>query len=255
MNIAYYILNPTQNITLLVVTPTREPLQPFIAARLMELEPSAEQVGFLADGKLRMAGGEFCGNASMSAAALLCRDLKAGEFRSMHLTVSGANCKIPVAITSNADGSYTGTVTMPQPTEISTVTLEWNGEAFSAPAVRFHGITHLILESEMDRKTAEMAIKKWGAELQAAALGMMFLDAENTALTPLVYVPDARTTFWESSCASGTSAVGAYLFAKEKRPILRTFTEPGGRLTVEVDEITLRLTGRIEIVRYAEIDL
>ena len=72
--IDYAVMDPTGNITILVETPVPEASQPFAAARLMELEPAAEQVGFLSSGRdgaelsLRMAGGEFCGNASMSAA-------------------------------------------------------------------------------------------------------------------------------------------------------------------------------------------
>ena len=90
--IKYSILDPTGNITALVETETEIAMQPAVAAEIMRLHPEVEQVGFvrfvtsgkadvksgsssagqqLCDGELRMAGGEFCGNATMSAAALL----------------------------------------------------------------------------------------------------------------------------------------------------------------------------------------
>ena len=81
-NIQYCIFDPTGNITALVETGVDIADQPAAAARIMELEPDVEQVGFItyADNdaikegsvpvSIRMAGGEFCGNATMCAAAL-----------------------------------------------------------------------------------------------------------------------------------------------------------------------------------------
>ena len=72
--ITYTLFNPTGNITLLAETPVPTASQPLVAAELMALEPETEQAGFVAFDSdaafLRMAGGEFCGNAAMSAAAL-----------------------------------------------------------------------------------------------------------------------------------------------------------------------------------------
>ena len=70
----YSIWDPTGNITALVETQTSIDRQPEVAARIMDLHPEVEQVGFVSKvlrPYLRMAGGEFCGNASMCAAAWL----------------------------------------------------------------------------------------------------------------------------------------------------------------------------------------
>ena len=74
MKVDYTVLDPTGNITILVTSPVEISLQPPVASKLMELVPEAEQVGFLSEAEgcdiaLRMAGGEFCGNASMSESA------------------------------------------------------------------------------------------------------------------------------------------------------------------------------------------
>ena len=76
--IEYCIFDPTGNITALVMTEVEAGDQPSAAAVIMDAEPAVEQVGFVSfkgddDGvpvTLRMAGGEFCGNATMCAAAL-----------------------------------------------------------------------------------------------------------------------------------------------------------------------------------------
>ncbi|MEE3458049.1 MAG: hypothetical protein VZQ82_08420, partial [Lachnospiraceae bacterium] len=62
MSIDYTLLDPTGNTTILVTTPVPAADQPSAAAKLMEAEPAAEQVGFLSreegfDTVLRMAGG------------------------------------------------------------------------------------------------------------------------------------------------------------------------------------------------------
>ena len=76
-DIGYCVFDPTGNITALVETAVDAADQPAVASRIMELEPDVEQVGFIAftgdpalPVSLRMAGGEFCGNATMCAAAI-----------------------------------------------------------------------------------------------------------------------------------------------------------------------------------------
>ena len=57
----------------------------------------------------------------------------------------------------------------------------------------------------------------------------------NPRLSPLVYIPGSATVFWESSCASGSSAVGMALAAGSGRAQRLTLAQPGGRLQVESD--------------------
>ncbi len=100
----YCLFDPTGNITALVESAVEVPDQPAVAAGIMCRHPEVEQVGFLslpafpALPVLRMAGGEFCGNASMCAAALaaLRRGMKPGTGSSLLLRVS---CALrPVAV-------------------------------------------------------------------------------------------------------------------------------------------------------------
>ena len=124
MGVRFCILDPTGNITALVETPAEIARQPEIAAEIMRLRPEVEQVGFLdADDEnalpsLRMAGGEFCGNASMCAAALILirRGLSHGE---LLLRVSGAGRPVAVSLRHEGSGSFEAEIQMPPALEIT----------------------------------------------------------------------------------------------------------------------------------------
>lgn len=256
MNVRYAFLDPTGNRTLLVETATPVPEQPALAARLMALEPSAEQVGFLTvreDGTyLRMAGGEFCGNAVMCAAALLALDGALSPGGTVRIRVSGAAEPVPVTVAPLPDGSLRGRVSMPRPISVG---VEPFPDGIPHPVVRFEGIAHVILEDPLSRAEAESLAPVWCRRLAADALGLMLLDREAGTLTPLVYVPAAGTLCWENSCASGTTAVGAFL-AAERGATSCVLRQPGGTLQAEVTPAgELFLTGSVRLLRRTQVSL
>ena len=268
--IQYCIFDPTGNITALVETAVDVADQPAVASWIMEREPDVEQVGFItyesSDGdvsvpiSLRMAGGEFCGNATMCAAALsaIHGGLKSGA---VYVKISGASAPITVSLEQKAAFSYSAAVSMPPALRIGMVSLQPSGMAgasgaieaagteqinamLTLPVVEMEGISHIIIEPDSgflgikeDPELAEALIKQWCSVLGADCLGMMFLGegAALRPLTPLVYVPGADTMFWENSCASGSAAAGMYLASKAGSPVDVTFDEPAGRLRVESD--------------------
>ena len=261
--IQYCIFDPTGNITALVETAVDVADQLSVASRIMELEPDVEQVGFVtyADGKaqaeenvpisLRMAGGEFCGNATMCAAALLAirRGMQNHPVpEQVIVKVSGAAAPLTVSLVQHAAYNYSAAVSMPPALRIGSVDLQIS-TAISLPIVEMGGISHIIIEADSgffgikdDRALAESLLRQWCGVLGADCLGIMFLG-EGAALrpmTPLVYVPGADTMFWENSCASGSAAAGMYLAAKSGAPVDVTFEEPAGRLRVESDPVTGR---------------
>ena len=254
--LSYALLDPTGNMTLLAETPVPEADQPLTAKRLMEQEPATEQVGFVSETDdgigLRMAGGEFCGNASMSAAVLyLLRKGRDGGEVTVH--VSGTPEPVPVTAERRPDGTWRGCVEMPRPLSVRK---ERFSDGTKRPVVRFPGITHVILETEMVQTEAERLAPVWCRELESEALGLMFLDRERGILKPLVYVPSADTLFWESSCASGTTAVGAYLAAESGTAVRMPLKQPGGALEIEADpDGKLILKGTVRLVRQAAVQI
>ncbi len=275
--IQYCIFDPTGNITALVETAVDIADQPAVASRIMKLQPDVEQVGFvtyasgadMAEGgvpiSLRMAGGEFCGNATMCAAALYA--IRSGrQTGAVTVRVSGATVPLTVTLEQKAAFSYSAAVLMPPAISISTVSLQPSDPAgtaggpeaegadsvsavLSLPIVEMEGISHIIVEPDSgffgvkdDKALAETFIRQWCGVLGADCLGMMFLGegSSQRPMIPLVYVPGADTMFWENSCASGSAAAGMYLAAKAGSPVDITFDEPAGRLRVESDPATGR---------------
>ena len=259
-DLKYYIFDPTGNITALVESGVAAADQPAVASRIMERHPDVEQVGFItyADDaaaadvsvSLRMAGGEFCGNATMCTAALYMNRENMLGSAAIRVRVSGAAEPLEVQLRRKDAVSFDAAVTMPPAVGIDELRLAdgmlQGSDSLSLPIVRMEGIAHVIIEPDSgffglkdDPALAETLLRGWCGVLGAECLGMMFLGegAALRRLTPLVYVPGADTMFWENSCASGSAAAGIYLAAQAGTPVDVTFDEPAGRLRVESDPL------------------
>ena len=251
MELRYTVIDPTKNITLLVTTPVPRDVQPRVAAELLRREKDAEQVGFaegLAAGnpRLQMMGGEFCGNASISAAALMAHKggIVSGDIA---LEVSGADEPLCVKVQKLDGRKYLGTVAMPLPVGIETARFG----SHELPVVQFPGISHVICDGSLSVFDAEANIRSWCEALNVDALGLMFLDG--SSLKPYVYVRSTDTAVWESSCASGSTACAAYLAARSGEAQTVVLQNPCGELRIKAELIdgalgSLLLTGSAEIM-------
>ena len=240
MNISYTKIDPSGNITLIVDSFVPREDQSRIAALLMERDPEAEQVGFLEAPKdpccsvrLQMMGGEFCGNATLSAAAVVMRQLglDAGD---MLIEVSGSPGSVKVTGVMSAPGRFDGEVDMPLPESIYECSFLDGFDCHTLPLVRFPGICHAIVSAgTLTREKAEAVIGTWCRQIGSEALGLMFFDKDKNTLTPLVYVESTGTAVWEGSCASGTAAVASYLAELDGEHASVCLFEPRGRLSAE----------------------
>lgn len=246
----YILADPTGNITVLVESPVPEDKRQSAAAAIMAAEPSAEQLGFLSPGKngadiaLYMAGGEFCGNACLSAGAWLLK--RQGKARNrVKVDISGAKAAVEVEIQRIDDSLYSGYVNMPLPIGIE------RKEGFTL--VSFPGISHAVLDAPLSKAEAEAMIVPLCESLGAEALGLMLFDRDSSGLRPLVYVPGAGSLFWETSCASGSAAVAAALAEKEGRGLSLSISQPGGTLSIDLQyekgkTSALRLGGQVKLL-------
>lgn len=255
MNVEYRLFNPTGNITGLVLTEVPVENQPMVAEYILNKEITCEQVGFVSEGRegsditLRMAGGEFCGNATMSTAVLYCLETKLENGLEKKVMVKVVGTSGLIEVTVRRDGNeYYGTVKMPNPLKISEELFSFEGHTYKYPVVSFLGISHVIVEESMPIYMAENAIKLWADKLKVSGIGLILVDEERKNLRPLVYVNNPETLIWESSCASGTTAAGAYFSKKDNAPVELSFKEPGGTLTVKSDKNgDLFLSGKVTI--------
>ncbi len=233
MIITYVLADPTGNLTALVESPVDTPLRQETAAALMGSRKEIEQLGFISlplrggNIALTMAGGEFCGNACLSAGAYYLRQngLKSGR---VGVEISGAKDIISVELEKTLENEYEGRVEMPLPLSCETV----SSPAGMLSLLRFPGICHAIAPEGISPSEAEEMIIPLCKGVGCEALGLMLLDESEMRLSPLVYVPAADSLFWERSCASGTGAVGAYLAMREGKDISVTLKQPGGSLSI-----------------------
>ena len=252
----YKIMNPTGNITALVTEAVKPEERSSCAEAILSREPLAEQLGFLSfkglpegvDIALEMAGGEFCGNASMCAAVYLARIKNISE-GAVNVKVSGALEPVPVELVREETGDYRCSVKMPAPLSVKDITFE-DGARY--PVVRFPGADHIIAVIDTwetpDWKFYTKKIRKYSAEMNSLCAGFMLYDPEKASLNPLVYVPAADTLFWEHSCASGTAALGAWLAEMKKGTVEELVSEPGGKLKVSVNAGgEIFLSGRVRM--------
>lgn len=235
----YVTMNPTGNLTCLVLDPVPETERPAVTSALMN---RCEQVGYLCSpvrsrnrARLQMMGGEFCGNAAMSAAAWLCREdgLKPGGEENVLLEVSGAEEPVPCRIRALGSGAWEGTVRMPKTLGISETVLE--GERMTA--VRMEGITHLIREgAPLPKPLAEDLLMRIAGENDAPAVGLLQWDPAREWMDPLVFVRGSGTLVWETGCGSGSTAVGVWLSSGRGDGDFEVpVNQPGGCIRVRVN--------------------
>ncbi len=231
MKLRFVKIDPTGNMTVLIRDSVSRAMQPAVAARLMmDSSLGAEQVGFIepaahgseARARLQMMGGEFCGNAAMSLAAVLLRDdgLDRGD---VTLEVSGCPGTVTCFIRPG-DGGTRGAVSMPLPEAVGTVE--------GLPAVFLPGIVHLVAPAAdfPQKDEAEAFIRRVCGALKAGAAGLLLFDGQAMTMTPCVYVRDTDSAVWERGCASGTAALGAWL-ALTNGPGEVSLRLPGGIMT------------------------
>lgn len=254
--IGYSLMDPTGNYTVLITSDVPVNEQARTASVIMNKEPLCEQVGFLSrkgdgDISLRMAGGEFCGNATMSAAIRFALDnaLTCGVVR---IKVSGAEEILSVKVEKTDERSFACSVVMPKEESVDQIAI---GER-ACPVVRFAGISHIIIENAFERSEAEKLAPELCATLGADALGLMFYSPDEMKLTPLVYVAGIGSLFWENSCASGSAAVGIFEAKRQNRKVTVRLRQPGGVLTVSAspDDAPV-LSGCVRLISEAQCEI
>lgn len=264
MELKFIKTSPTENMTLLIETPVPEERRLEIAEKLIAYGSIyAEQAGYiersenpLAEKRLQMMAGEFCGNASLSLAAVLSEEkgISVGEETEIVLEVSGTDSLVRCQMKKEETGFF-GRVSMPLPKSMGDKTFRLGGELYELFMVAFEGISHVIvplsLWGEDAGKKAEQAAKEWASEMPAA-FGILLFDEEKGTLQPLVSVQGV-SLIWERGCGSGTSAIGAYLAAKKGESVSVSLIQPGGIMGAEVSYAngkieSLYITGKVSIV-------
>ncbi|PKM84673.1 MAG: hypothetical protein CVU86_05890 [Firmicutes bacterium HGW-Firmicutes-11] len=269
MELRFVKWDPSGNTTILILDPVPHDRHAEVAVELMkDRSLCAEQVGYLeapshpsAVAKLKMMGGEFCGNASRCLAAQLALTGQREKSRqgsletkqNITIEVSGHKGVLEAKVKRLDDPSrWDVEIGMPLPKEIRTGI---NDQLGLYSIVFFEGITHIVL---WEKSVSNLLVQESLSFLRASGLpgdtwGILFYDEELHLMVPVVSVEAVNTLIYEQSCGSGTVAVGAALAEKNKASITQLgVKQPGGELVTDVvwDEgiRSIRLSGEIRLV-------
>lgn len=220
---------------------------------ILKNDETIEQVGFVDknyEPELQMAGGEFCGNATRSAAFYYLN----GESGNLKIKVNGKDyinagvyenknawCEIPLY-----DGEDVFTK---KETDIY--------------QIKMNGMTTIVIQPDVAKqylndtdKLKEIAvsfIEKYKLT-HNEAVGVMFLEkAEKLKMHPVVWVRDIDTLFYETGCGSGTTATAMVEAFLNKKSQKLEIVQPSGRAIIA--EITYQagkvikavISGMVEI--------
>ncbi|MBQ1691028.1 MAG: hypothetical protein II018_07150 [Firmicutes bacterium] len=205
------VADPAGNITIFVHDRFDRSDYASVANQLLDMtEFHGEQVCYILDllgeggkpPKMEMCGLEFCGNASRSFALIASKaqDLK-GE-NDILIDVSGSDEDLNVSV--NTDTNYTK-ILMPRALRV------FSEEIFGHPAqiADYGGIMHVVVRNIEASEETFVKYKEYiNGKYDPPAMGVMFWDEETKSLTPVVYVKDVDTTYFEGSCGSGSTATG-----------------------------------------------
>lgn len=227
---SYQIFVPGGNDTALVFGLESDiEIRKYINDDIMKKFPNVEQVGFISKDisqpQLLMAGGEFCGNATRSAAWYYLKGLP-GELR---LKVSGVKNLLRAGVNKENEAW----AQMPVCDNFDNIELLKDGYFL----VKMEGITHIVimpkqsavyLKSGIDLRDHAKNILSQFKLLNDFAAGVMFVEDKRNILKihPCVYVSGINTMFYETACGSGTVAVGMVMASTERKSTEVSLVQP-----------------------------
>lgn len=236
--------DPAGNITLYVLDPVAPALRPKVTAHLLGIKQfKAEQLAYCCpptmggQGRIEMAGGEFCGNATRAFAMVMQQEMGVPSPSAMSLEVSG--CDHLVTAFSDLTAG-TAESEMPLPRSVRTV--QAGGQ--SGVLVDLQGIAHLVVEQVEPSLDFFQTVEPIFQEIPGLeAYGVMFLNRPASRVTPLVKVPSANTLVWEGSCGSGSVASAiACTFGAPDGQYAQDLIQPAGvirvKLTLDQGQVT-----------------
>lgn len=175
---------------------------------IMAKHPNVEQVGFIdLSGKpeLQMAGGEFCGNATRSAAFIYLK----GKQGNLQMTV---NSKDVINAGVDASGKAWCEIPLCNGTDVFTEIEP------GIHVIKMKGMVTVVVQEQKAKYYLENRdnlkaigmdfIKKYNLQC-SEAVGIMFCERESgkIKINPIVWVNSIDTLFYETACGSGTTAV------------------------------------------------
>ncbi len=214
-----------------------------IANQIMAYEYlNAEQVGFLVAPeneqsvlRLEMSGGEFCGNAVLSAAAY-CSYKGLTKSNRFYLEASGSDVPLECVVEEKSPSHFEARAEMPHPLSTDEISVSLNDRSVSGNVVKLDGITHFVTDywpsSNDDFNSLIEAVTEGIEDKAIGIIPYRKLTEKEYEIWPFVYVTETGSRFFEQACGSGSLALGIYLSMKNGEDKLKVH-QPGGIINVE----------------------
>lgn len=236
-NIRVRVADASGNITIFVLDHFDRSQYQDIATQLLDMEElGGEQVAFVTgDNSMEMCGLEFCGNASRSFALMLAEERQIAGTAKIQVQVSGCNEVLGVDV--DPANRYTR-IKMPLPVAVEQLTDTGIDFLEGACLVDLDGIMHAVVtDVEASESNFLLAKNYINNKYAPPAMGVMFFDSEKNFLTPVVYVRDVDTTYFEGSCGTGSTAVAAAFTVDETAGIFQfELVQPAGTIIATIEK-------------------
>lgn len=252
----FYKISPGGNTTILVTDPiVSNPADRALMANCLmdQLHLNAEQVGYISQldstPRLDMMGGEFCGNASRSLAALLAFSSSDKLIEDTEgslsgaIEVSGVNRSLKVKVKKQGE-FLDASVEMPINSSIEAIKEVSLHKGIIMHVVEMEGITHVLIDEDVflfpegDHVNVSEAIRISLGLTEESAVGCIWYKKSlgKYSIKPVVWVKGTNSTYFETACGSGTVALGLFLSKEGHSDVNIAISQPSGSsIWVSVD--------------------
>lgn len=243
MKLNFTKVSPSKNTTVFITNYVAPAHYAQIANIAMDYEYlNAEQVGFIVTPeneksvlRLEMSGGEFCGNAVLSAAAFCLHKGLTKEHR-FFLESSGSESPLECKVEVKSSSQFEAKAEMPPPISTKDLVVNLNGKSISGSIVQLSGITHFLTSYWPRKEEFNLIVEEVSKNIDNKAIGIIpykKIKEEEYEIWPFVYVSETGSRFFEQACGSGTLALGIYL-SKINEEKKFSVHQPGGIVKVEI---------------------
>ena len=264
MELDFIKLSPLGNTTVFLRGEAAPEARAALLAEAMDYDHlAAEQAGFLvaphseeALFRIEMSGGEFCGNATLSAAALAAAEGAESPFL---VECSGAPEPLRAEAHPLGAGRWLARAEMPQAHEVRRISLDGFSFGGAAICVSLPGIAHFVVEAaDLSAADYDALLACLMRETDADAYGVVPFERmgrDHFRIRPYVAVPSAKSRVFERACGSGSLALALAEGSERGRIAVE---QPGGTLFVETGkrfflegEVLISCRGTVELAGVA----
>ena len=264
MELDFIKLSPLGNTTVFLRGEAAQEARAALLAEAMDYDHlAAEQAGFLVAPhseeallRIEMSGGEFCGNATLSAAALAAAE---GAESPFFVECSGAEDPLQAEAHPLGTGRWLARAEMPQAHEVRRISLDGFSFGGAAICVSLLGIAHFVVEAaDLSAADYDALLARLMRETDADAYGVVPFERmgrDHFRIRPYVAVPSAKSRVFERACGSGSLALALAEGSERGRIAVE---QPGGTLFVETGkrfflegEVLISCRGTVELAGVA----